>query len=223
VTVTPMGPLQCPGPAYRLAFDWLAVQLSARESNAAALVPTPFHALEMARRLPTLPLLAPDPAIVTAAAKILGLVPPPVASWDTRAWEALAWIEPQARQTRLQVQLSRALAPGGRLYLLAGGPLAPFLAERRSRLVPAVGVLTAATLLRLLRQAGLRVERQLGWHGPQAAAWFWAACLLGRAGRYGWRDRCLFAMHRAMLVRGPARPIVALRAIVAVKESGAHD
>ena len=120
MTTRSRDPLHRPGLAYQHAFDWLAVQLHATGGRVAARATTLFHAVELLRRLPDLPLLPPlAPGLEEAAADLgLSVTAPEQAAQE--GLHALALIEPPHADP---ASLTASLRPGGCLYLVAPGPL----------------------------------------------------------------------------------------------------
>ena len=116
---------------------------------------------------------------------------------------ALAWVEPTTQDFVRLAEARRWLAPGGRLFLVVGGALAGYLAERKAG--PSLDYLDERTVLRGLARQGFRITERLGLHGVRAVAWHLLGLIAGWLGRPAWQDRCHFAMRRDFVAsRGPA-------------------
>lgn len=181
-----------PGLAYQHAFDWLAVRLHAA-TPMACWVAAGWQLLEMANRLPYIFAPAEVPAVREAAAAALGL---PDISGDTDGpLRAAALVEPAA----LPRNAVQRLAPEGRLYIIAGGRAARFLAERRMNDAPA---LRETQIVALAQARGFRVIERLGIHPLAAVADHYAGEAALALGRRDWRDRRHFAMRRDFVTDG---------------------
>lgn len=205
-------PIHRPGLAYQHAFDWLAVQLHSTPGPVAALVPAAFHAAELLRRLPCISLLPPLPEHLTQVGTALGnhpVTPQP----ENNSFSAIGWVEPLSNDAGHLQLLAQGLEPGGRLYLIAGGPLSRFLTDRRQR--NDADYLSAHRAQSLLKQHGFRVVQRLGVHGPRAIGWHYAGEAAYRLGRPAWRDRAHFAMRRDFVEPGAANQLAALVLITA--------
>jgi hypothetical protein len=200
----PSDSLARPGLAYLYAFDWLAVQLAAVAGPVTALVTQPFHGVELLRRLPDLSFLEPLPPEVVRAGLSLGITPVRTLAEGVEL-DALAWLEPRREDAHQLLALRRRLRPGGKLYLLAGGPLARFLAERQQSTVAAYWPVTEAQAE--LSQNGFQLQSAFALHGLVAVAWHYLGEWCDRLGRRHWRDRAHFAMRRAFVTGyRPPRP-----------------
>jgi hypothetical protein len=192
-----------PGLAYQHAFDWLAVALSASDGPVACVRSGAFQARELSRRLP-------DLSFVNLAGR-LGPGPGPADAAQPGRRAALAWAEPLAADASSFADLPHLLRPDGVLYLVVGGRLARFLAERRAQ--RDIHYLAEPPARRALRQAGFRVTQRRGLHGPRAILWHLAGETTRLAGRRDWRDRCYAGMRRDFAaIRGPAA-LVCLTAV----------
>jgi hypothetical protein len=191
-----------PGLAYQLAFDWLAVRLHAASGPVAYAASAAWQLVEMADRLPGVPALGATATARTAVAAALGL--PDIPAFDTGQLWAVGLIEP-AEAPR---EIFDRLESGGRLYVVAGGALGRFLAERRvdNDFSPLSGRAIAATA----RASGFRVVERLGVQPPAAVLHHYAGELVRAAGRRDVRDRRHAAMRRAMLTDGRAASVSAL-------------
>jgi hypothetical protein len=215
VTTNAFDPIRRPGLAYQHAFDWLALHLQAAGGPVAALAPQTFHGAELLRRLPYLPFLPPLPRGLARAAASLGLSAPTGSDPSAGPFHAVAWAEPPAEAgTRLSA-LARSLHPGGRLYLLAPGPLGRFLAERRHNSWDPR--LPARQALRLLASRGWRIRQHLGLHGPRAVVHHYLGRLAARLGHNHRRDRRHFALRRDFVETGLSLRLAALILIAAEK------
>lgn len=191
-----------PGLAYQIAFDWLAARLYAAGGPAAYAAGAVWHVAEMARRLPGVPALGATATARMAVAAALGL--PDIPASDTSQLWAVGLIEP----VEALREIFDRLEPGGRLYVVAGGALARFLAERRAD--DEFRSLSERAFVATARAAGFRVIELLGVHPPSAILQYYAGELALAAGRRDMRDRCQAAMRRAMPANGPAANLSAL-------------
>lgn len=207
-------PISRPGLAYQHAFDWLAVRL-ANTGPAACLAPSTFCAVEMLRRLPELPFLEPLPDGLDPAATALGCRSPGTIDPKEGELAAVAWLEPATKDLERLDDLAQILSPTARLYLIAGGPLARFLAERRTGANGQASLLNDRVAKRTLQQHGFLIKERLGWHGLQAIGFHTLAQVALCLGRRHRRDRFHYAMRRAFGVRGSGRHLVALTCLSA--------
>jgi hypothetical protein len=183
-----------PGLAYQHAFDWLAVRLHAA-GLAAYSVGAAWQFMEMARRLPHVPVIAIDPAARAVAAAALGL--PELPDDEAGPLRAAALVEPAAFPGELLARLE----PDGRLYAVTGGRAARFLDERQTN---GAAALNEQALVSAARAAGFRVVERLGIHPPAAVLAHYAGEGALALGRRDWRDRRHFAMRRDFIATGPA-------------------
>lgn len=195
------------GLVYQHAFDWLAANLHVADGPAAYKVSSAWQLLEMARRLPEVPALDPDPAWQSVVAQALGCEERTVSGIDGSLWAAIGLVEPRLADQHLFESFRQSLRPGGHLFVIADGPMSRFLEERRrdSDPMPAEAKVIAAA-----RAVGFRVVQRLGVHTPAAVArhYIGEVALVG-----GWRaacDRQHFAMRRAMVTSGPSATLSAL-------------
>lgn len=205
-------PIHRPGLAYQHGFDWLAVQLQATIGPIAALVPGAFHAGELLRRLPMLSLLPPAPDGLDQVSAALGAAPT-VLEPEPGTLATIAWVEPAVGDLALLAQLQAWLQPRGRLYLVAGGRLSRFLAERRAE--QDSQMLDARKAVAQLRRHGFRIRQQLGLHGPRAIGWHYAGEAAGWFGKTALRDRAHFAMRRDFVEAGLGQHLAALTLVTA--------
>lgn len=210
--LAPFDPIYRPGLAYQHAFDWLAVQLQATTGPFAALAPGAFHAGELLRRLPMLSLLPPAPDGLDQVSAVLGATPT-LSEPEPGTLAAIAWVEPAAGDVAQLAQLQAWLQPRGRLYLVAGGRLSRFLAERRAD--QDNRLLDARKAVAQLRRHGFRIRQQLGLHGPRAIGWHYAGEAAGRFSKTALRDRAHFAMRRDFVEAGLSQHLSALTLITA--------
>ncbi|MCB0187355.1 MAG: hypothetical protein KDE31_23970, partial [Caldilineaceae bacterium] len=117
-----------PGLAYQYAFDWLAVQLHSTQGPVAYAIGSEWHLAEMASRLPAVPTLSSNAASTTPVSVALGLTGILMTGLDSERWAAVGLVEPE----RIEWTLLDSVSPGGRLYVVAGGRSARFLAERKA-------------------------------------------------------------------------------------------
>lgn len=212
---TPFDPIHRPGLVYQHAFDWLAVQLQATAGPFAALAPGAFHARELLRRLPMLSLLPPAPDGLDQVSAVLGATPT-LSEPEPGTLAAIAWVEPAAGDVALLAQLQAWLQPRGRLYLVAGGRLSRFLAERRA--YQDSQLLDARRAVAQLRRHDFRIQQQMGLHGLRAIAWHTAGETARRLGRPALRDCAHYAMRRDFVEAGGARRAAALILIMAERQ-----
>jgi hypothetical protein len=132
----------------------------------------------------------------------LGL--PDIPTVDVGPLRAVGLIEP----ARLPRQITDRLEPGGRLYVVSGGVLGRFLAERRGE--KGYSPLSERALVATARAAGFRVVARHGVHSPAAVMHHYAGRVALAAGRQDIHDRRQHAMRRAMV----AFPAVGLSALV---------
>jgi hypothetical protein len=185
-----------PGLAYQIAFDWLAARLYTAGGAVAYAAGAAWQLAEMAHRLPGVPALD----ATTASAATLSLVDIPPAG----PLRAVGLIEPGESPREM---LDR-LAPGGRLYVVAGGALAHFLTERRGD--DEFSPLNERALAGAARAFGFRVVERLGVQPPAAILRHYAGELALAMGRRDVRDRQHAAMRRAMLADGRGASVSAL-------------
>lgn len=181
-----------PGLAYQEAFDWLAVRLQAMDGAVACSVAADWQLAEMARRLPRVPTLNNGSA-GRELFHALGLQQPEMLPG---LLDAIALVEP----AKLPPASLERLKPGGRLFIVAGGRLARFLAERRGG--AATPPMSERALVGVTRGIGLRVVERLGIHPPAAVLHHYAGEAALALGRRDWRDRCHCAMRRDFVAVG---------------------
>lgn len=208
-------PIRRPGLAYQHAFDWLAVELQCTAGPVVALAPAAFHAAELLRRLPALALLPPAPDGLEQVAAALG-ANPALLEPAPRTLAAIAWAEPEAGSAGQFEQVRAWLQPRGRLYLVTGGRLGRFLAERRAG--QGGHLLDARDATALLRRHGFRIQQQVGLHGPRAIAWHSGGEMARRLGKPARRDRAHFAMRRDFVEASACRRAAALTLITAERQ-----
>lgn len=213
MTLHSFNPIQRPGLAYQHAFDWLATHLHAAGGSVACLAPSVFHGTELLRRLPSTPFLVPVPAGLETAALALGIESIQTIPSNQASLAAVAWIEPPGDDIKQLDRLHHILQPDGRLYLITGGKLARFLAERR-RQKEENPFLNEAKAIQNLPRYGFRLVRRVGIQGLTAVAWHYAGVMTGRLGNNAWQDRCHFGMRRAFVEQDDPR-FVALTCLVA--------
>lgn len=201
--------------AYRHAFDWLAVHLQAHEGAVGCLAPTTFHAAELLRRVPAAPFIEPVPEGLHEASAALGLDPVATVPPEAASLAAIAWLEPDTTTIERLGEIRRALRPEGRLYVLAGGALVRFLAERRVGLLDGKEYVGDRRCKKSLARGNFRIVERVGWHGLASIAWHCMAEAAGRVGRPDWRDRYHYAMRRAFRERGSRQQLVALTCLAA--------
>jgi len=182
-----------PGLAYQEAFDWLAVRLHAMDGPVACSVAADWQLAEMARRLPRVPTLHSE-AAGRELFHALGLPEPEI---SPGLLGAIALVEP----AKFPPASFERLKPGGRLFVVAGGRLARFLAERRGR--AATSPMSERALVGVARGIGFRVIERLGIHPPAAVLHHYAGEAALALGRRDWRDRCHCAMRRDFVTVGP--------------------
>jgi hypothetical protein len=190
-----------PGLAWQHAYDWLAVRLYAAAEPVACSAGTAQHLAELARRLPSMPFLTAGAAMRAKVAAALGLAEIRLAE-SASTLNTLGLVEPTAGDLALLDQVR----PGGRLYVVGGGELARFLADRQD----GAPLLTRRVLLRMARAAGFVPVERLYVQPPAAVAQHYAGELALRAGRRAARDRRHFAMRRDMVTDNPAAGPAAL-------------
>jgi len=205
-------PCRRPGLAYQHAFDWLAVQLQATSGPIATMALGFFATGELLRRLPSLPMIPPAPMDLEQVAAALDALPI-LLEPEPGTLAAVAWVEPTVDDVAMFAQLQIWLQPCGRLYLVAGGRLSRFLAERRAD--QGSQRLDARRVVALLRRHDFRIRQQIGLHGPRAIACHYAGEAAGRFDRPALRDRAHFSMRRDFVEAGLGRHLSALTLIVA--------
>lgn len=204
-----------PGLAYQHAFDWLAVQLQAIDGPIVALVPSEFQGIELLRRLPDISFLNPMPTGLGEVGAGLGL--DRVAAANERGkFAAVAWVEPRQEDVSCLEQIRQRLLVNGHIFLVAGGQLASFLAERRQQ---EALFLTSAEVKNAFKQAGFTVTTQFGLHGPRAILWHYLGEAAGRLGQPHWQDRCHYGMRRAFVKTGFGQEMSALTCMAAERRA----
>lgn len=195
---------QRPGLAYQHAFDWLAVRLHSAQGPVAYAIGGDWHLAEMASRLPAVPTFGSNAVSMTPVSVALGLASIPTAELTGESWAAVGLVEPE----RIEQTLLDSIPPGGRLYVVAGGRLARFLAERKAQ--DGHRSMTAIEVVAEARAAGFRVVERLGIHPPAAILEHYAGAAAMAFGRRDARDRRHFAMRRSMVTGGRAAGLSAL-------------
>jgi len=193
-----------PGLAYQHAFDWLAVHLHSTDGPAAYAIGAEWHLAEMASRLPAVPTFGSNAASLAPVSVALRLASIPLAELAGERWAAVGLVEPE----RIERTLLDSISPGGRLYVIAGGRLARFLAERKAQ--DGHRSMTAIEVVAEVRAAGFRVVERLGIHPPAAIFEHYAGMTAMAFGRRDARDRRHFAMRRSMVTGGRAAALSAL-------------
>ena len=195
-----------PGLAYQYAFDWLAGQLQTVGGSSACLVPSLFQGVELLRRLPKITFLDPILTEIDLARTELGFSQNEQETIDG-SFAAIAWAEPRRGDEEHLAMLVERLAFQGRLYIVAGGPLARFLAEQRSN---NEDLLPASHIRKRLKKFDLRLVHAFGLYGFGSISWHYAGQALGGLGRQNWQDRCHYGMRRAYVVHGRGHSNTAL-------------
>ena len=208
-------PIQLPGLAYRNAFDWLAVRLQAHNGDVGCLAPTTFHAAELLRRMPAVPFIEPVPGGLCEATAALGLDPAATIPPELGSLAAVAWLEPDRAGLERLGEIRRALRPGGKLYVIAGGALVHFLAERRAGLLNGKDHVGDRRCTSSLAKSDFRIVERVGWHGLTSIVWHYMGEAADKVGRSDWRDRYHYAMRRAFGEQGPRQQLVALTCLAA--------
>jgi hypothetical protein len=170
------------------------------------------HAAELLRRLPDLPLIGP-PAESAIVADDLGLDGATQTEPGPSELAALAWVEPFQSDVAELERIGRWLKPSGRLYLVAGGRLSRFLAERR--VDHGSDYLSGTRAKVLLKENGFHVLEQIGLHGPRAITWHSGGVILRQFSRPAMSDQAHFAMRRDFVEAGLGRHLAALTLISA--------
>lgn len=198
-----------PGLAYRIAFDWLAFNLSQHDGPVIALANSGFHRLELQRRLPFAHFSPPlhEELVVTGGAtasdqRLLD-------SSLTARPAAVVVLEPNGDDISRLSELNGSLAPDGKLYAVVGGALRRFLAEHRDARF-GTGLINHQFLLKRLNENGWRVTTRFGIHGVQAIVWHYMSSLASAARRPDLQDRWHYAMRNHFVETGVGSRISAL-------------
>lgn len=193
-----------PGLAYQHAFDWLAVKLYSTDGPAVYAVGSDWQLSEMASRLPNVPTLSSDAATVEAVSRALGLTGIRMVELAGETWAAVGLVEPE----RIERGFLDSIPPGARLYVVAGGRLARFLAERKT--AGGRQPMTANSVVGAAQAAGFRVIEFIAIHPLPAILEHYAGVSAVTLGRRDIRDRRHFAMRRAMVANSQAAMLSAL-------------
>lgn len=222
-----VGWVERPSLEYQHAFDCCAVALQPIAGSIAVLASHPFYGRELAARLDG------------RQARFFATPAWDLAPEEMRAWlgaegtstqtdlesvaasgvVAAVWAEPEREGGRkVLARIEGVMAPAGRLYVVASGPLRRYLPEWQSRAWGAAQCPAGyRATLRWLRMAGWQVEARYGFHGPRSVLWGLAVRCAAAGGRRDWADRCLAAMRAHYVVQGWISILAAVALLVARK------
>jgi hypothetical protein len=190
---------------YQYAFDLCAVQAHSQGGDTVLLVSSPFHALELGKRLDdSRTWLVPTWPGDSLLAEIQVSLGPEARHVHVQTLEclnvrpkAIVWAEPQRQNCEQFLDTIRqTLSPSCSLYVIVSGGLARSLPEwQQSQNHPGDRPAGLRWTLRCLHRGGYIVESFYGFHGPSSILWSYASRLWSAMGRDDLADRCLFRMR----------------------------
>ena len=162
-----------------------------------------------------MPFIEPAPRGLHEATAALGLDPAATIPTKPGSLAAIAWLEPDRASMERLGEIRRALEPQAKLYVIAGGALVRFLAERRAGLLNGKESVGDRRFASGLSRSGFRIVERVGWHGLTSVIWHYMGEAADRMGRSDWCDRYHYAMRRAYGEQGPRQHLVALTCLAA--------
>jgi hypothetical protein len=215
-----------PNNEYQLVYDVCAQRATQTLGDVAVIASSPFHARELAARLPA------ARACLIAAPRWTSEVIPDDPLKRIRVFEELTdltaksciiWAEPTVSQlSHIPQVIDRKLVLGGLLCVLVSGRLAGRLSEWRERRAPASDPSEtspgwAKTERAVFPAASYTIRQRLAFRGLNALVWDYAGQFAARFGRDDLADRCGVAMRASFLAPEWTRSFSTIGVIVAEK------
>lgn len=201
--------------AYQNAFNWLAMELNKYGDKIACQTSSNAVAAEILIRLPHVSFLAPYPIDLATVAYSFICGKHQLDRSTDRHFKAVAWIEPSKQDLYYLNGLNQSIGATGRLYLISGGPLARFMADRRTMLNGRTIYLNIKTITTVLQKSGFHIISQESWQDVQSVTWYFAGRLTRWIGRYDWGDRFWAASRRTFRERSWCHHLATLHGLVA--------
>jgi hypothetical protein len=190
-----------PGLPYRIAFDWLAYNLSKLDGSVALVANNALHSNEMLRRLPNARLWSPASANPDETIDMPGIGVLDHRDLETDQPSAAVMLEPSWETMSSLSELTNILKPDSRLYAVVGGVLGRFLAERRDTM-SGQDLVGDRSLVRCIQEDGWQVKMRFGVHGLRAIVWHYMSTLAKTLKRPDLQDRWHCAMRQHFMETG---------------------
>lgn len=139
-----------------------------------------------------------------------------ISAAPARGATTVIWADPQRHTVRRELAIAlSALAGGGRLVVLVGGPAGRFVARPAGDVAAPGRVLGLPRLLRLLNGAGLSIAELKGYGSPASYLWGLAGQALVRLGRAALADRSQVRHRELFAIEGWRAALTPLAVVVA--------
>lgn len=207
-----------PGLPYRIAFDWLAYNLSTVTGPVAVLANTRFRSHELQKRLPGAPLWFPVSERERALAASSQSDSFRLTASETDRLAAIVALEPERESMSYLPELTRNVLPGSRCYAIVSGSLGRFLAEHRDHL-SGLDLVDGRALVRGMRDNGWQITSRFGVHGLRAVFCHLMSTFATTVKRPDLQDRWHYAMRERFLETGLASNASALVCLSAEHKS----